>query len=69
MVAGVPLFIFGIVIKFKYEICAFALFGVFACSFVCPEAKDVEIKTLLLTVLKEPQEKEKMCDAFIVLGH
>jgi hypothetical protein len=57
------------VIQPEHKICCFWLLPFFPCSFVSPEAKHMEIKTLLLTVLEKPQEEEKVRNAFVILRH
>jgi len=69
LITSVPLLILRVVIQPEHEICCFWLLPFFPCSFVGPEAKHMEIKTLLLTVLEKPQEEEKMRDAFTILRH
>jgi len=69
LITSVSSFILGVVLQPENEIRWFWLLTLFPCSFVSPEAKHMEIKTLPLTVLEKPQEEEKVCDAFTILGH
>jgi hypothetical protein len=55
LITSVSLFVLRVMIQPEQEICCFRLLCIFPCSFVSPEAKHMEIKTLLLTVLEKLQ--------------